>query len=300
MSKNYSESSRVISWILLIILSVIWGSSFILIKKSLDYFTPLEVGALRIIFAFMVLLPFALTRAKNITRNKWKIFAFTGLVSNLIPAILFAIAQTKIDSSLTGILNALTPLFTVVIAVYYFKFRINLKQITGIIIGLAGTVLLSFINNSGSVGNLNVYIWLIVLATICYALNLNVIKYYLSGEDSLTITSLAIFISGPVSLIILPFTVFFEKINFSAEFLIALLYVALLGIFGTAIALILYTKLIKISTTLFASSVTYLIPIVAVAWGFLDDELLFPLHFAGMVLILLGIYFINKSDSKDT
>ena len=122
MTKNYSESNRVLSWILLIILSVIWGSSFILIKKSLDYFTPLEVGSLRIIFAFIVLLPFALTRSKNISLNKWKIFAFTGLVSNLIPAILFALAQTKIDSSLTGILNALTPLFTVIIAVHYFKF----------------------------------------------------------------------------------------------------------------------------------------------------------------------------------
>lgn len=294
MTKNFSDSDRILPWILLIILSVIWGSSFILIKWSLEYFSPLEVGSLRIVFAFIVLLPFAIPRLKNISGDSWKIFAFTGLVSNLIPAILFALAQTKIESSLTGILNALTPIFTVIIAVHYFKFKIRLKQIAGIIIGLAGTALLSFINSSGSFGNLNVYLWLIVLATICYALNLNVIKYYLSGMDSLTITSMALFVSGPVSLIILPFTDFFEKFNFSYEYLFALFCIALLGIFGTAIALILYTKLIKISSTLFASSVTYLIPIVAVIWGYMDDELLFPLHFVGMIFILLGIYFINK------
>lgn len=294
MTKNFSDSDRILSWILLIILSVIWGSSFILIKWSLEYFSPLEVGSLRIVFAFIVLLPFAIPRLKNISGGSWKIFAFTGLVSNLIPAILFALAQTKIESSLTGILNALTPIFTVIIAVHYFKFKIRLQQIAGIIIGLAGTALLSFINSSGSFGNLNVYLWLIVLATICYALNLNVIKYYLSGMDSLTITSMALFVSGPVSLIILPFTDFFNKFNFSYEYLFALFCIALLGIFGTAIALILYTKLIKISSTLFASSVTYLIPIVAVIWGYMDDELLFPLHFVGMIFILLGIYFINK------
>jgi len=280
----------------LIILSVIWGSSFILIKRGLELFSPLEVGSLRIFFVFIILLPFAISRLKYITKANWKIFAFTGLVSNLIPSILFALAQTKIDSSLTGILNALTPLFTVIIAVNFFKYKINFRQISGIVIGLAGTVLLSFINSSGGLGNLNSYLWLIVLATICYALNLNFLKYSLSGIDSLTITSVALFFSGPVSLMLMPFTDFFSEISFSYEYLFALFCIALLGIFGTAIALILYTRLIMISSTLFSSSVTYLVPIVAVIWGYLDDEQLFPLHFAGMALILVGIYFINKSE----
>lgn len=280
---------------LLFILSLIWGSSYILIKKGLVYFTPIQVGTIRITFAFLVMLPFALKRFKSIPKNKWKFIAFTGLVSNLIPAILFAIAQTKIESSLTGILNALSPLFTLIFAVYLFKFKVNSFQIAGFFLGFAGTIILSLINSSGGFGNMNVYVWLIVLATICYAISLNLIKYYLSDVSSLTITSLALLVAGPVSMILLFTTDFIERINMSGNFFIALTYIAVLGIFGTAIALVLYTKLIQMTTAIFASSVTYLVPVVAIMWGFLDGEILYPLHFAGMIFILLGIYFINKT-----
>ena len=299
MKDRISESENIQSWILLIILSVIWGSSFILIKRGLDYFTALQVGTIRITFAFLVMLPFALKRIKSIPKDKWKFFAFTGLISNLIPAVLFALAQTKLESSLTGILNALSPLFTLIIAVFMFKFKVNVFQISGFILGMAGTIGLSLINTSGGLGNMNVYVWLIVLATICYALSLNFIKYYLSGISSITITSLSLLIAGPVSMLILFSTDFTERINLSSNFIIAMTCIAVLGIFGTAIALVLYTKLIQMNTPLFASSVTYLVPVVAILWGFWDGEVLYPLHFAGMVFILLGIYFINKTDSKD-
>lgn len=283
------------SWILLLILSVIWGSSFILIKRGLVYFTPLQVGTLRITFAFLVMLPFALKRIKKVSGDKWKFFAFTGLISNLVPAVLFALAQTKLESSLTGILNALSPLFTLIIAVFMFKFKPNTYQYGGFFLGMAGTIGLSLVNSSGGMGNMNVYVWLIVLATICYALSLNFIKYFLSDVNSLTITSLSLLIAGPFSIIILLSTDFIGRINFSGEFLFAIICIAVLGILGTAIALILYTKLIHMNSPLFASSVTYLVPVVAIMWGVWDSEVLFPLHFAGMGLILLGIYFINKS-----
>ena len=283
------------SWILLLILSIIWGSSFILIKRGLVYFTPLQVGTLRITFAFLVMLPFALKRIKKVSGDKWKFFAFTGLISNLVPAVLFALAQTKLESSLTGILNALSPLFTLIFAVLMFKFKPNSFQIGGFVLGMAGTVGLSLVNSSGGFGNMNVYVWLIVLATICYALSLNFIKYFLSDVNSLTITSLSLLIAGPFSIIILLSTDFLGRLNFSSEIVFAIFCIAVLGILGTAIALVLYTKLIHMNSPLFASSVTYLVPVVAIMWGVWDGEVLFPLHFAGMVLILLGIYFINKS-----
>ena len=283
------------SWILLLILSVIWGSSFILIKRGLVYFTPLQVGTLRITFAFLVMLPFALKRIKKVSGDKWKFFAFTGLISNLVPAVLFALAQTKLESSLTGILNALSPLFTLIFAVLMFKFKPNSFQVGGFALGMAGTVGLSLVNSSGGFGNMNVYVWLIVLATICYALSLNFIKYFLSDVNSLTITSLSLLIAGPFSIIILLSTDFLVRLNFSSEIVFAISCIAVLGILGTAIALVLYTKLIHMNSPLFASSVTYLVPVVAIMWGVWDGEVLFPLHFAGMVLILLGIYFINKS-----
>ncbi|MBK7158842.1 MAG: DMT family transporter [Ignavibacteria bacterium] len=295
MPRKFSATNQMQSWILLLILSVIWGSSFILIKRGLVYFTPLQVGTLRITFAFLVMLPFALKRIKKVSGDKWKFFAFTGLISNLVPAVLFALAQTKLESSLTGILNALSPLFTLIFAVLMFKFKPNSFQIGGFVLGMAGTVGLSLVNSSGGFGNMNVYVWLIVLATICYALSLNFIKYFLSDVNSLTITSLSLLIAGPFSIIILLSTDFLGRLNFSSEIVFAISCIAVLGILGTAIALVLYTKLIHMNSPLFASSVTYLVPVVAIMWGVWDGEVLFPLHFAGMVLILLGIYFINKS-----
>ncbi|MBK9405973.1 MAG: EamA family transporter [Ignavibacteria bacterium] len=295
MPRKFSATNQMQSWILLLILSIIWGSSFILIKRGLVYFTPLQVGTLRITFAFLVMLPFALKRIKKVSGDKWKFFAFTGLISNLVPAVLFALAQTKLESSLTGILNALSPLFTLIFAVLMFKFKPNSFQIGGFVLGMAGTVGLSLVNSSGGLGNMNVYVWLIVLATICYALSLNFIKYFLSDVNSLTITSLSLLIAGPFSIIILLSTDFLGRLNFSSEIVFAISCIAVLGILGTAIALVLYTKLIHMNSPLFASSVTYLVPVVAIMWGVWDGEVLFPLHFAGMVLILLGIYFINKS-----
>jgi len=295
LKRNFSESDKIYSWILLLILSVIWGSSFILIKKGLEYFTPLQVGTLRMTFAFLVMLPFALRRLNKIPVKDWKFIAFTGLISNLVPAVLFALAQTKLESSLTGILNALSPLFTLVFAVLLFKFKVNSYQIAGFLLGFSGIIIFSLINSTGGLGSMNLYVWLIVLATICYAISLNFIKYYLSEIDSLTITSLALLVAGPVSILILFTTDFTGRIVMSSEFITALICIAVLGIVGTAIALVLYTRLIHMTTPVFASSVTYLVPVVAIIWGLLDNEVIYPLHFAGMAFILLGIYFSNKS-----
>lgn len=299
MDKRFLKTERIESLFLLFILSLIWGSSYILIKKGLVAFSPVQVGTIRIVFAFFFMLPFAIRHFKLIPKEKFKLLFFTGMVGNLIPAILFALAQTRLESSLTGILNALTPIFVLLIAVFIFKYKIIFLQILGMIIGFIGTIGLSFVSSGGGIGQMNVYVWLIVLATLCYAASLNFIKAYLSGFNSIVITAMSMLSIGPLALIILLTTNFWDIIKYNPDAFESLGYLAILGIVGTAIGLILYTRLIQMTTPVFASSVTYLIPIVAIFWGLLDHEILYPLHYAGMLLILLGIYFVNKSEKFD-
>lgn len=203
MENKIRKKEQFESWSILIVLSLIWGSSFILIKKGLEVFTPMQVGTLRITFAFLVMLPFALKHFRNIPKEKWKFIAFTGLIGNLIPAILFAIAETKLESSLTGILNALAPLFTLIIAVKVYRYKIKTGQIIGLLIGFVGTIGLSFVSVGGGFGRMNIYIWLVVVATICYGISLNFIKAYLDGISSIMITSIAMLCIGPLSMIYL-------------------------------------------------------------------------------------------------
>ncbi len=277
------------------ILAMIWGSSFILIKKGLQAFSALQVGVIRISFAFLLMLPFAVRHLKVIPLNKYKFLFFNGMIGNLIPAVLFALAVTKLQSSLTGILNAMVPIFTLLFAVFFFNYKIVFLQAIGMIIAFTGSVGLSFIGKAGGFGQMNVYVWLVIVATICYALSLNFIKAYLSGYNSVVITSLSILTVGPLSLIILFSTDFVDKLFNYPGALESLAFLSLLGIFGTAIGLVLYTRLILMTSAVFASTVTFLVPIVAIMWGLLDNEILFPLHFAGMFMILFGIYVINKS-----
>lgn len=276
---------------------MIWGSSYILIKKGLVVFSALQVGTIRITFAFLFLLPAAVRNLKKVPKGKWKVIFFTGIVGNLIPSVLFALAETNLESSLTGILNALSPIFTMLIAVYIFKFKVRIMQIAGIITGFAGTIGLSFINSTGGIGEMNIYVWLTIIATFCYAMSLNFIKAYLGDISSLVITSLAVFTIGPVSVLYLFSTDFIEVVRNTPGSAEALGFISILGIFGTAIGLILYTRLIHMTTAIFASSVTYLVPIVAIFWGILDGEKIYALHLAGMLLILIGIFLVNRTDS---
>ncbi len=295
MYKRLIKTDRIEVWVLLTILALIWGSSFILIKKGLEVFTPMQVGTLRISFAFLFLLPVALKNVRKVPKGKWKIIFITGLIGNFIPALLFAVAVSNLQSSLAGILNALVPLFTFLIAVFFFKFKINTLQVAGMITGLIGSLGLSLVNSKGGLGNMNIYALLIVLATICYALNLNLIKEYLSGMNSIVTTSLAMLSVGPLALVYLFTGDFLDVLSNSNGALEALGFLSLLGIFGTAIGLILYTRLVFNTNAVFASSVTYLIPIVAIFWGVIDNEKIFILHIAGMIMILVGIYLVNKN-----
>ena len=216
-----------------------------------------------------------------------------AIIGNGIPAFLFTKAQTYLDSSLVGILNAMVPLFTLILGVYFFKSKPTKTNITGIMIGLFGVVLL-ITKNLSSVVVLNVYVLLVVLATICYAISINVIKKYLHDLNATSITAFAFLIIGPFSIIYLLTTNFTNQLITHEDGYMALLYIALLSVLGTSLAVIIFNKLISRSSAIFASSVTYLIPIVAILWGVFDGEKITVYHLIVMVIILCGVYLVNK------
>jgi drug/metabolite transporter (DMT)-like permease len=295
MTLNSFKENLSLKWILLGALSVIWGSSFILIKKGLEAFSPAQVGTIRIVFAFFILLPAALKYINPVMKENWKKIFILGIVSNMIPAILFAVAETGLSSSLAGVLNSLTPMMTLIIGVLVFSTAIKKLQIAGLIIGLAGSVTITLISDRGSIGSFNYFALFVIAATVCYGIGGNMIKTYFSGINPVVLTSLIMLSIGPFASVYLFSTDFFYRLGSSLAWE-SLGYLFLLGAVGTAFALILFNRLIQLTSAVAASSVTYLIPIVAVMWGILDGEILYPLHFAGMLLILTGVYITNKKN----
>jgi RarD protein len=280
---------------LLILLSLIWGTSFILMKRGLLVFSPGEVGSIRVIAAGAFLLPVALTRLKELQPMHFGKLLISGLLGIFFPAFLFATAQTRIESSVTGILNSLTPICTLLVGIFFFGQQFRSRSLLGIIIGLAGTVILIFANYGGDVGGLNLFAGLVIIACICYAINLNFVKFKITDLRALTITSVSIMMITPLAVIYLfGFTDFLTKMNTNAGAWPALGYLVFLGIMSTSVATFIFNHLVKISTPLFTSSVTYLIPIVAVMWGLFDNEQLLIGHFLGMIAIITGVYLANK------
>lgn len=285
---------QILAWAILLSLVLVWGSSFILIKKGLQIFNFMEVGALRITIAFLFLLPFAILKIRKVSkRDLWYLF-LVGLIGNGFPAFLFAKAQTGIDSNLAGILNSLTPLFTLIIAVTFFSFKTRWLNISGIFIALAGAIGLISISG-GHDFNFNIrYSIFVLIATLCYATSVNLIKYKLEKLDIVTITSLSFFFIGiPVMVYLFAGTQFLTVTVADPEFPEGLLYIAILGILGTAIAMLAFNRLIKITNPVFASSVTYLIPVMAVVWGIIDGEAFERIYMLWIFLILSGVYLVN-------
>lgn len=281
---------------MLVFLAVVWGSSFLLIKKGLVQFNPIEVASLRVFFAAVFLLPIAMKRIGRLPKIEYIKVTYLGLVGNFIPALLFAIAQTQITSSLSGILNALSPLFTLLIARLFFKHRIVLAQTVGLIIGFVGSLGLSFINKDGNLGAMNFYVLFVVGATFCYALNGNFIKHKFDKYTALTLTSVSFFFIGLIALVIIIYIGLPGKIiGHIGEYSESLIAIVLLALLGTSIALLIYNKLIMMTSPIFASSVTYLVPIVAVFFGLLDNEHLTWWHIGGMIMIIIGVYITNRA-----
>jgi drug/metabolite transporter (DMT)-like permease len=289
------EKSKGTAIALLIVLALIWGTSFILIKQGLKVFSPDEVGALRVSAAALFLLPAALLKLRGLKIKHLGKLMLAGLMGIFIPAFLFAIAQTRMDSSLAGILNTLTPLFTMLVGAMLFHQRFQRMAIVGIVLGFAGTFMIMLSRSEGKIEGINLYALLVVLACVLYAINLNFIKFKIADLGSLTITSVSLLLIGPLALTyLLGFTTYVDTLSTQPGAWKATGYIVLLGMMSTAVATYLFNKVVKISTPLFASSVTYIIPIVAVMWGVLDGERLYTGHYLGMVAIIAGVYLANR------
>lgn len=285
--------SKHLKWVLLTVLSLIWGSSFILIKKGLIGLTPIQLGSLRILFAGIFLLIIGFKSISKISFQQWKFIAITAFFGTFIPAYLFAIAQTEIDSSVSSILNSLTPLNTLVLGSIAFGLQFKRNQIFGVIIGLLGSALL-ILNGAMNHPEQNYYYaLLIIIASLCYATNVNLIKKHLSGMAPLSITTGNFLVLLLPATLILYFSDFLEVVTI-AQVQHSMLFIVVLGVIGTGIANIIFFKLIQLSSPVFATSVTYLIPIVAFFWGLLDNEMLTPIQFLGAFIVLIGVYLSAK------
>ncbi len=278
---------------ILLLLAFVWGSSFILMKIGLRSFSSNQAAAIRILLASLVLLPLAIKNLKYLKRKDLKNLLIAGFIGTFIPAFLFTKAQTRLDSALAGMLNSLTPLFTLIVGLMFHKTKTGWKQILGLILGLLGALWLISLGEGVSLKNFNTYALFIVLATLLYGTNVNVIKSTLTHLTGPQITSLSFMFLWPVALIYL-LTTDFNPVFQNPNWPYHLLALSTLGIIGTALAMLLMNSMIRYTSAVFASSVTYIIPVFAIGWGILDGERITFLHFACMGIILLGIYLINR------
>ena len=281
-------------WGTLVILSLIWGSSYILIKKGLTGLTPVQLGSLRVIITTLLIAPIGYQKIKYIPREKMKWVALSAFVGSFLPAYLFAFAETEISSSITAVMVSLTPLFTLLISVIVFGEELLKKQVFGVLIGFMGIIVL--INNELISSSYNIlYVMFIVLAAFCYAINANVLKYKLPNIPALGIVFMSFLFMFIPAFIVLCFSDF-PFSDFASDPLIieSIIYIVILALFGTAIAKVLYIKLLAISTPVFSVSTTYLMPVVAIFWGLLDGEEFKLTQFTGTAIILLGVYLVTK------
>lgn len=285
-------------WLLLATLSIIWGSSFILIKKSLDHFSPYQVGSLRVLIAGIMLLPIAMSNYKLFPRKhlKWLILAaFTG---NFIPMFLFPIAEREVTSSIAGIINSMMPIFVIIVGALVWKFETTKKQITGVLISFTGVCILAF-GGGDSTELKMIPILLLLLATLCYAISTTTVKSKLMEVSSVVLSSFIFsFVLILPSLIALTSTGFFSEFSFSKGNMLGLMFVSLLSIFGTGLAMTMNYRLLKVSTPLFASTVTLIMPIVAIIWGLIDGERLSFMQFVGAGIIIAGLIFLRSNPKK--
>ena len=281
-------------WIYLITLAFIWGSSFILIKKSLIGLTPIQLGALRTFIAGIFVLLIGSSSLKKIKKFQWKYIIVSSLLGTLFPAFFFAFAITGIDSSVASILNSLTSLNALIVGTLFFGVVFKRVQLFGVLIGLAGTIILIMESSSLNPNQNYWYAVFVLTASLGYAFNVNIIKKYLSDIPAMSITAghfiLLIF---PVFLILV-FSGFFTSVEFTPQTNSSLIYLIILSVVGTGLAKIMFNKLIQISSPVFSTSVAYLIPVVAIIWGFVDGEKVSYLQLLAGIIILAGIYIVNR------
>jgi len=287
-----------LSWLIFIALSFIWGSSFILMKIGLETLSAYQVAAIRIASAGLVLSPVAFRSLKKIPREKLLLVFLTGTIGNLIPAFLFCIAEEVIDSSLSGTINSLTPVFTIIVGAMFFKSIATKNQIAGVIIAFTGTSLLFLGKGSLHSSKDVLFAFLIVIATILYGLNVNIVHKHLKEIPSLQIVSVAMVSNGIIALIVLYATGYFNLVLSDENILHSTAAATVLGTIGTALATIIFYILLKRAGSVFASLVTYGMPFVAIFWGFVRGENIGTGQIACLIIILIGVYWTSRRNFK--
>jgi len=286
---------KAINWLIFIILSVIWGSSFILMKVSKEHLNGYQIGAVRIFSAGLIFLPLAVVHITQIPARKIPFVMLSGALGNFFPAFLFAIAiEKKIDSALAGILNSLTPLFVIVIAVLFFKAKVQQKKIIGVLIGFVGLTILSLSKGGISFDNY-VYALLILVATIMYGLNVNIVTQYLKDIEPMKLATVSLGIMSLFAAVVMWQQDVFSMAVYDEGARLSIFYAALLGIVGSAFATALFYALIKRAGGLFASLVSYGIPVVAIFWGIVAGEVVTAIQISCLALILGGVYLANRA-----
>jgi drug/metabolite transporter (DMT)-like permease len=284
-------------WLYLFLLSLIWGSSYILIKRGLVGLSPIELGSARIVISTVFLLVLGFNSLSGLSRYHWKWLIITGFLGTFFPSFFFAFAQLHIDSSVAAILNSLTPIFTVLVGITLFATRMLARQYFGVVLGFVGSLGLVWggaqINPNQPIG----YVLLIISASMCYAINIHFLKHKLSAVSPMAMTLGNFIAILPPALIMLFFSDFFsfQKLQ-NPEVITSLGYVATLAFFGTAIAKVMFNRFVKIASTVFVSSVTYTLPIVALFWGTLDGEKISSYQLLSTVVILVGVFLAHKKN----
>ena len=286
--------SKLGHWIILIMLSIIWGSSFMLIKRGLDAFSYEQVATLRIFIAFIFLTVLGRKFYTNFpTKKLWPLF-LTGFIGNGIPPFLFSKAQTYLDSGIVGILNVLTPLFTIFIGIVFYNLKVKLINYVGVVLGIIGTIYL-LLPQTEQLDDKTLYYSLIaILGTACYGWSANIIKAHLEELDAIQITTISFSFVGPWAGIYLLCGDFLEIMQNHPKAISSFSYIAILAIMGSALSVIAFNKLIKMTGPLFATSCTYIIPIIAIIWGISDNEIITKHDIIGFMIILGGVYLVNK------
>ncbi len=289
-----SKPPNLKAWLLLGLLGLVWGSSYVLIKKGLEAFSPEQVACLRISITALAFLPIFILRFKKIDWSKLKHLAIVGFAGSFFPAFLFAYAQTQISSSITGVLSSLTPLFTLALGILFYKTPFFWTKVVGVLVGLAGAVLLILFGKEAGVEGNIWYGLLVVLGSLLYASSANTVGAYLQNMNALTISAVSFVLIGIPALGYLFYSdftaVLVEKDNGWA----ALGYISILSIFGTVIATVVFFRLVQLTDAVFSSMVSYLIPMVAIMWGAVVGEPITFYHLIGMILILSGVYISRK------
>ena len=286
-------------WITLVFLSVIWGTSFILIKRSLIAFSPEQVALLRVAISGISFLPIFIIRIKRLEWHRWWFYLVVALTGSGIPAVMYATAQTQLSSATSGILNSITPIFALLVGLFFFKNATSRKQVIGVIIGFLGAATLVLldqpINQEDRVPLF--YAGLVILGCIFYGVNVNLIKEFFQHVKPLELSSFAFVLLGFPLFLSIPFTEVPAIVRSHPEGLSSLAAVSALALMSTTLALVIFYKLVQETSAVFASSVAYMIPIVALIWGFVDGEFLGWMHLLSMFFILIGVYLIRAGQT---